>query len=362
MFKFDQLDSVHIEITSNCQASCPMCIRNVNGSAVNNRYQIRSWKIEEFKLILNNDVLTQLKGITFCGNLGDPIINDDLLQMIDHINLINPEIYVNIHTNGSMRTPQWWKLLASKLPRKHNVIFALDGLSDTHSIYRIGTNFEKIIENASAFISENGNAEWAFITFKHNQHQIDQAKEMSKNLGFNTFQVKNSTRFIGEPRLRVKDKNGNFKYFLEPADNIGLTYVDQSVIDNYKDIVKNSDIDCVVKKNKSVYIDHLGDVYPCCWLGASPFTYHNLDDGVHLIRKEIDKEHLEMINELGGKEYINSITRPLQDIINDNRWQSLWETIWKEKKSIVCARTCGIAEKKFSQPKHQFTNRYNFNE
>ena len=30
-------------------------------------------------------------------------------------------------------------------------------------------------------------AEWQMLVFKHNQHQIDEAKQMAKEIGFNKF-------------------------------------------------------------------------------------------------------------------------------------------------------------------------------
>ena len=53
------------------------------------------------------------------------------------------------------------------------VDFNIDGLQDTNHVYRKNTNFEKIIDNASAYIRMGGIAEWNYIVFKHNQHQID---------------------------------------------------------------------------------------------------------------------------------------------------------------------------------------------
>jgi len=362
LFKFEELKKIHIEITNNCQASCPMCSRNVNGGLSNPLIKNQNWSLDDFKHIMSSEVLEQITSYYFCGNFGDPILNNELISMCQYSNEIAPDVYISIYTNGSARDIKWWINLAQSLPKKHRVVFALDGLSDTHSIYRIGTNFEKIIENASAFISAGGNAEWAFIKFKHNQHQVEEAKELSKKIGFNTFQVKHSTRFIGEPKLDVLDKEGKFKYFIEPSDDDNLKYIDNSIIDNYKHIVKNSNIDCIVKKNKSIYIDHLGDVYPCCWIASSPFTYHNLNDGVRSIRIEIDKEYQKIIDRLGSKDQINANARSLIDIINDDRWQLVWENIWKEKASITCARTCGNVNKKFSQPKDQFSERYVFNE
>ena len=46
-----------------------------------------------------------------------------------------------------------------------------------------------------------------------------------------------------------------------------------------------------------------------------------------------------------------------QDIINDSRWQSVWEDYWGEKKLITCARACGNMIDNFSKPKDQFIKR-----
>jgi len=152
MFSFEDLEDIHLEVTNNCQASCPMCIRNYHGGIKNPLLKLTDWSVEDFKQILSVEVLKQVKGFYFCGNFGDPIINNDLIEMIDYAANINPNLNIRIHTNGSARTQSWWKKLAFALPKEHKVIFAIDGLADTHSLYRIGTSFEKIIENAKAFI------------------------------------------------------------------------------------------------------------------------------------------------------------------------------------------------------------------
>ena len=59
-----------------------------------------------------------------------------------------------------MRTTEFWHNLA-EVSRKfysHVVMFAVDGLADTHSIYRVRTKFDKIIENIKAFTNNAGRA------------------------------------------------------------------------------------------------------------------------------------------------------------------------------------------------------------
>ena len=43
------------------------------------------------------------------------------------------------------------------------------------------------MENVDAFIGNGGSAFWEYLVFKHNQHQIEEARLLSKKLGFKKF-------------------------------------------------------------------------------------------------------------------------------------------------------------------------------
>jgi MoaA/NifB/PqqE/SkfB family radical SAM enzyme len=187
MFKFSQIKQVHLEITNNCQASCPMCSRNISGGLPNDLIKVHNWSLEDFKTIMNPTLLSQLHGYYFCGTFGDPMLNDNLIEMCRYSTEVAPNVQIAIHTNGSARSTKWWTELAQALPNDHFVVFALDGLADTQALYRVGTDFNKIIKNAKAFIDAGGKAEWCFIKFKHNEHQVEEARQMAKELGFAEF-------------------------------------------------------------------------------------------------------------------------------------------------------------------------------
>ena len=36
MYKYTDIKTIHLEVTQNCQASCPMCDRNMNGKDLGN--------------------------------------------------------------------------------------------------------------------------------------------------------------------------------------------------------------------------------------------------------------------------------------------------------------------------------------
>lgn len=356
MFLFDDLEDIHLEITSNCQASCPMCIRNYHGGLKNPLLKLSDWSLQDFKHIIDKEVLAQVKGFYFCGNFGDPIINNDLIEMIDYAASTNPNLNIRIHTNGSARSQDWWSKLAQTLPRTHKVIFAIDGLEDTHELYRIGTNFHKILENARAFINSGGIAEWCFIKFKHNEHQVNEAKKIAEKLGFFLFTEKNTSRFIGKPEFDVYDKNGNVDYVLEQPSDSKTSFIPNEYVKNYASILKNAEIDCYVKRTKEIYIDAQRNVFPCCFLASAPYVYSNEDDIAKDFRTEVYKQYKDLRQTLGNT---NALDQTIRNIINSSNWQNAWEQYWGNKKLLTCARTCGKI-KNVSQPKDQFANTTGF--
>jgi MoaA/NifB/PqqE/SkfB family radical SAM enzyme len=352
VFAFEELKTVHLEITNMCQADCPMCARNYHGGQNNPLIVNTNWTIGEFKTIFNQEVLSKLETIYFCGNFGDPILNSDLMEMCSYLKDTNPEIRVHIHTNGSARHADWWKELVNALPVDHNVVFALDGLEDTHSIYRIGTDFNKIIDNARSFIDAGGTAEWSFIEFKHNEHQIDLARNLSEDLGFKRFTLKNSIRFLVEPRYKVVDRQGTVTHYIEPPSGNKMSFISKHVIKSYKTTIMSLEIKCKVQERKEIYIDSYKNILPCCWLSSIPYTQYDTTHFNPILRKTIKQQYQDLVDDLGGIQKLNALTVGIKSVLTSRKWQTVWKKYWNEKKLIMCARTCGV-NSEISKPSDQ---------
>lgn len=341
MFHYKDIRQVHLELTSNCQASCPMCERNINGGQLNPNLLITEIDLKLFKQIFHCKFLKQLNQISLCGNFGDPILSSDLLDICAYINSVNPNIHLDIYTNASARSTIWWNDLADVVPKNHSVIFAIDGLEDTHHIYRIKTDYNKIIENATAFIHAGGTAVWSFISFKHNEHQIELAKEHAKTLGFSKFIYKASKRFVNEERFPVKDEQGNIKYYLEmPTDN-NIKLMDAEDINHYTRWVEQSDIDCAAKHKNEIYIDARGHLYPCCFLAGVAYTYADPNSITYKPWQEEKQRLKRFINSVGGYDSIDLRQNTIEDVINNKAWQDAWNTYWYTDKLATCAVNCG---------------------
>jgi len=353
MFSFNELNLIQVEITSRCQASCPMCARNINGGPLNPKLKLADWTLSDFKNIFNLDVLQQINCVNFCGSFGDPIMNNDIAKMLGYLKTNKPNIEVRIHTNGSLRNKKWWQEIINNLPENHLVTFGIDGLEDTHSIHRIGTSFKKIIDNARSFIDAGGNAEWMFIKFKHNEHQIDLAQELAEKYKFVSFIVKNSIRFT-EEKYQVIDKNKNNLYTISsPSDNI-VTFVTKDVLSKFQDWFRNVEINCQVLKTKEIYIDAYKIMYPCCWIASTPHLYTDTSNILYPYKQQSIDEYNDWLGDIGGIDELDLNNTTIKDIMSRPIWNNIWKKYWGEKKLLVCAKNCGTSDIfDLSKPKDQ---------
>lgn len=288
---YNTVRQLHIEPSRKCNAQCPMCARYL-GSSTN----VAPWVNEEDVSIEKLTGLLEkldLESISLNGNYGDIVMHYDpksLIELCCH-NAKN----VVVHTNGGAQNKNFWKYIAKF--KNLTVIFAIDGLSDTHHLYRRNTRFDVVINNAKTYIDAGGKAAWDMVIFKHNEHQVDECKSLSKELGFYKFASKPNARY-GKSKYPVHNKNFEVEYYIESIDAIKNIENHQTkrpleTKKNYDDFVnadhtkhrsiKNSCISCRVIKDQSVFISADNRVWPCCWLGQmankseSKFSYSDFE-------------------------------------------------------------------------------------
>lgn len=259
----DQIKWLHVEASTKCNAWCPSCPRNQNG------YGLRPGLVEQdldparFQEILKD--FSDLDGIQFCGNYGEPVIAGSFLELVEMS--IPRTQKIQIHTNGSLRSVAWWQDLAVLLKDvKHDVWFGIDGLKGTHEIYRQATDFDRVVENAQAFITAGGSATWQFIPFQHNQHQIMDCMRMSQSMGFKAFKVIKSFR---ADRSEVRHWRTGDSFRLEPADVYQVKW--------HQPAPTHIELkDCMHLEQPGVYISAAGKIGPCCYI-AEENNFESVD-------------------------------------------------------------------------------------
>lgn len=321
MYKLNDIKSIHLELTSKCQARCPMCPRRISGGVENPMVAINDITIDTFKKWFSNDFIKQLDKLFMCGNLGDPIIGQDCLEIFAYLRETNPDITLSMHTNGSARNNKFWERLAEL---KVKVIFGIDGLSDTHKLYRIDTDFRKIMENASVFIRNGGHAEWHMLVFEHNEHQVEECNKLADSMGFKHFSIKNTTRFR-DHKFNVIDDTGKTVHVLKPTQRSKEMIMRLQEAIN----VEKPYVSCKAQKNRELYVSASGIISPCCWLDLS-WVLPSQDNRVDYMDK------------IGLFPSLNNMS--LIDIFDSGFFNNISET-WTNKPLLECSKQCGSFDK-----------------
>ena len=321
--------SANVEISTNCNAACPLCPRNYNGYGVRDNFPLRDMSLSEFKILLDPVLDHPDFLLSLCGTYGDPCANKQVLPILEYVSSNYPHVEIILSSNASMKTTDWWAQLAQF--KKLKIEFALDGLADTHSIYRQNTNWQKVIDNATAFIQAGGYAIWQFIQFEHNKHQFDECKELSKQLGFAEFKHFDDHRSNG---LAFKPDGTPFvlgiptqdtmtaEEFVEQEKYLQKQYENNSQKEYLRDLNVDS-IDCYSQAG-NIYVAVNGDIWPCCWLGGTFPMTTDTDNGWQVKKLPL---------------VLNGLEHSLSEIVDS--WSHISDTWSSDQPLNTCTRTCG---------------------
>jgi MoaA/NifB/PqqE/SkfB family radical SAM enzyme len=345
------------------------------------------WTLESFKAAWPKEFIQGLHKILSCGNFGDPCACREFVDIYEYVRELNPRIGLACNTNGSLRTPEWWARLGAVMTQQQNngnyCTFSLDGLEDTNHLYRRNTNWKKIMENAKAFIDAGGIAHWDYIVFQHNEHQVEEARQLAKDMGFRNFNVKRTTRwsdYIGTTEKKgiypvywkgqhlydlTQPDEEQFRHNFADAEYfkqskyqsitlgdfkkmVGIKNVDHRWIDNkYTEIdLTDLSIGCRSVRDarehqpfNEIYISAGGHVAPCCFLGSEPFQDTSVRDR--------DENYVSMITAQGGLKSINMHESNLYDILKLDIFQLWIPDTWKadgnkSMRPTKCGQCCGV--------------------
>ena len=351
MYSYKDIRSVHLEVTQNCQAACPMCDRNMNGEGINPHINLDELTLEDCKRIFLPDFIAQLKTMYMCGNLGDPIVARDTLKIFKYFREHNPNMWLSMNTNGGAKNEAWWTELAQVYGRMGAVIFSVDGLRDTNHIYRQNVVWDNVERNMQAFIRAGGRARWDFLIFEYNQHQVEEAEALAKEWGCEKFMKKKTGRFVDaktnkKETHQAKDRKGKDSAELKKPDakyqNKALSKQDTLIdrygsMDAYYDVVP---IRCKVKDEGSLFITAEGLAMPCCWTAGRMYKWWHKDPKVEQIWDYIDKDAIDARN---GLEAV--FNTGLFDSI-ENSWS---KASCSDGKLKVCSMKCGIEFDPFAE-------------
>jgi len=294
MYRYQDIKTIHLEVTQNCQASCPMCDRNMNGKGINPHINLDELSLLDCVDIFPPEFIKQLDTMYMCGNLGDPIVAKDTLEIFEYFRSHNPNMWLSMNTNAGAKNEEWWRQLAEVFGRMGAVIFSVDGLRDTNHLYRQGVVWDNVERNMRAFIDAGGRARWDYLIFEHNQHQVEEAEALANEWGCEKFIKKKTGRFITQDSKKKEShqavnrkgketqelKKPDAKYLNKALSKQDVIINKYGTMDAYYDAAP---IVCKVKKENSLFITAEGLALPCCWTAGRMYKWWHKNPKVEQI-------------------------------------------------------------------------------
>jgi MoaA/NifB/PqqE/SkfB family radical SAM enzyme len=233
---------LHLELTTLCNLRCAFCLHQEKDN-----YSLDFDILN--KSIIKKEYLEGLKNIDLIGNSGDAIFHPKILDIIKNfITEMPKDCALQLATNGSIHSENWWKDLAEIFQKRGYAVFSLDGIGETHSIHR-ESNFNTVFNNMKTFVGAGGKAVWKFILFDHNEHQVEEAKNVCSKIGCE-FQLQESRNYNSKLKKPLKENSEQ-----KSNESIGCSFC-----------------------GGAIYVGADGLVSPCCSLGTfreSPFIFNS---------------------------------------------------------------------------------------
>jgi len=334
---FGNAKILQLELSSMCNALCLGCHRtetinfNETKKVIPKKQLV---KLETFEKLLKSKTMSTLTDLEFCGTIDDPLMHPDFDKFLSTASKINKDFVTSVHTNGSLRSPEYFKKIGKELLKfpNHSLHFSIDGLRNTNHIYRQKTDFDKIIENAKAAIDSGARVIWQYLIFPWNEHQVDQAEELAYKMGFKSFHKRYDLSHISEtetPESVVVKKAKNKPLpddDFEPKD-----YTEKEKLE----------ISCHSLERKMYFMGYDSKIWPCCFLHNGYFMNHGMYN--HMTDR-INKNYGDNFNNL---EYYTMDEIVKHEFFQNDLIKSFEAKVGEGKCDKIkrCADTCTVKRK-----------------
>lgn len=180
----------HVEPSAYCNFECPAC-PGILGNQSDRELVNGQMKLETFQKVVDQVADYAERMELFLR--GEPFLNNRIYDMIRYA--VDQDIYVKIDTNGSALRARAEDVVQSRL---NLLVVSLDGVTaESYGIYRIGGNFDQVIEGVRKVVEERHRLKsnrprisLQFIVMKHNEHELDRVLDFGRDLGVDEVRIK----------------------------------------------------------------------------------------------------------------------------------------------------------------------------
>ena len=173
---------ITIDPTNHCDLKCPLCPTGVGDKSV----EYGLLKLDQFKEVV--DGISKWAQTLSIYSWGEATLNKSFIDMIRYSSQNPHKIRSTTCLNLNHITDEQIKgLITSNLDI---LTISIDGITqEVYEKYRVGGNLKTVFNNLKKLIAakelykSKTRIQWAFIVFKHNEHQVEEAKVMAKGFG-----------------------------------------------------------------------------------------------------------------------------------------------------------------------------------
>ena len=252
----NEVIDLEIELSTLCQASCPLCYRNYK---VFDTVYTKNIQRDLFDVIADLETFPNLKWIRLVGSVSEPTLYKSFLPLVKYIK--SRDINIEICTNGDTNDVTFWKELASALDNKDKVYFTICGSTqEIHEIYRKNTKLKNILRNAEALRSIRKIDYAQCIRFSYNDKDFPNILEMVSDFTH----IYETETFLKKEASNYKDKSKLLDLAPNPTKLKSYSVIEKLANQRLEDHhYHKSSVACKAYEDKSQIMDVYGKVYPC---------------------------------------------------------------------------------------------------
>ena len=182
---FGQPFQITLESGNVCNLKCPLCPTTHREKRIPSgmlRYENAKTIIDRFPYCV----------FLILSNWGEPFLNKEIFKIISYAK--SKDIEVRLESNFTLFNEDKCRDLVRS--RLDTLVIALDGVSqEAYEKYRVGGKVEDVLENIRTLrkVQKEMNDHhtevvWKFVINRHNDHEVDRAREIAADLGM-TFEA-----------------------------------------------------------------------------------------------------------------------------------------------------------------------------
>lgn len=332
----EKIKKIQFELSNFCNASCIGCRRS-DPVTLTPRYDLANSEstfvsLDVIQSLIDDPAFDDVYELEFCGTIDEPLAHPKFIEILNLFSAKRTNFFVRIHTNAAVRNEFFYIDLAEALSKfeRHEIRFSIDGLEESHRLYRGDLDYKKIMEHAQVFIDYGGLAIWQMLQFPWNEHEVEECTSIAKEMGFRKIIVRRDRTYSSELSTaeikKLRDEKTPSKFRQIPIFESGYA------------AEKDEVITCHYSNEGMIFMNFQGKIFPCCFM--SNLEIVNFTAKAQQFFKNVYEIHGEDFNDL----HVHSLT----EIMNNQWYQqdlaSSWQNNFNDKvnpKLLTCSVSCG---------------------